>query len=151
MWHRIEPMSLADVDAVLAIEQQVAVVPWTRGHFTDSLKAGYSAWVSRNENGISGFALWMLSVDEAHLLNIGALAVHHGQGLGFRLLQQVLSGASAAGAKSVFLEVRPGNAAAIRLYHRVGFKQVGRRKGYYPTQGAGREDALVFSLEMNFV
>ena len=54
------------------------------------------------------------------------------------------------GALETFLEVRPSNQTARNLYARVGFKQVGMRKAYYPGPGV-REDALVLSVQLKSV
>lgn len=147
---RIEPMGEDDLAVVLAIEQAVAVVPWTAGHFADSLKAGYSAWVGRRDGEVVGFALWMLTYAEAHLLNIGIGKASQGRGYGTQLLRHVVDGARQAGALSLFLEVRPSNETALRLYRRFGFAEVGRRKGYYPAPfPQAREDALVLRLALD--
>ena len=47
----------------------------------------------------------------------------------------------------IYLEVRPSNAAGLRLYERFGFKQLGVRKDYYPAM-TGREDALFLGLSI---
>jgi len=136
------------IEQVLAIEQQVAAFPWTRGHFVDCLKAGYSGWVLLQGTQIAGFAVLMMVVDEAHLLNIGIDESFQRRGLGSQLLTQVVERARQAGGLSLLLEVRPSNAKALALYRRFGFAEIGRRKGYYPAH-LGREDALVLrrSLE----
>lgn len=68
-------------------------------------------------------------------------------GLGASLLQAVVQQAQQWGTERLLLEVRAGNAAAMRLYHRAGFVEEGRRRGYYPPleQGAGAEDAVLMS------
>ena len=48
----------------------------------------------------------------------------------------------------MFLEVRPSNRAAVRLYESHGFVQVGTRRGYYPAAAGGREDARVYVLSL---
>jgi len=65
-------------------------------------------------------------------------------GLGKRLVRRLLQMARWAQAREIFLEVRTSNPVAYRLYQRLGFREIGRRKDYYPTHG-GREDALVMS------
>lgn len=136
------PMASADLDAVSAIEQSVAAFPWTRGHFSDCLKAGYSGWVVRRAGVVAGYAVLMMALDEGHLLNIGVAGDLQRQGLGARLLDLVMMRTRDAGGLSLLLEVRPSNAGALRLYQRFGFAEIGRRKGYYPA-ATGREDALV--------
>lgn len=139
---RIMPMTEADLDAVSALEADVAVFPWTRGHFADCLKAGYSGWVLTIDQVIAGYAVLMMAVDEGHLLNIGVAAAHQRQGIGARLLEHVMARTRESGGLSLLLEVRPSNERALGLYRRYGFGEIGRRKGYYPAH-LGREDALV--------
>jgi [ribosomal protein S18]-alanine N-acetyltransferase len=68
-------------------------------------------------------------------------------GFGRRLLEHLLERAAAAGTNEAYLEVRPSNLSAIRLYQRLGFEQIGIRRGYYQAPD-GREDAIVLKLEL---
>jgi ribosomal-protein-alanine N-acetyltransferase len=68
-------------------------------------------------------------------------------GFGRRLLAPLLDRAAASGLGEAFLEVRPSNLAAIRLYQRLGFEQIGVRRGYYQAPD-GREDAIVLKLKL---
>lgn len=86
--------------------------------------------------------MWSLVLDEAELLDIGVAPTARRQGLGARLLAEVIATARAAGATRLMLEVRAGNQAAQALYQRAGFMVTGRRKGYYPAPD-GREDACL--------
>ena len=70
-----------------------------------------------------------------------------GAGFGCRLLEHLLERAAASGVNEAFLEVRPSNLAAIRLYQRLGFEQIGIRRGYHQAPD-GREDAIVLKLEL---
>ena len=143
---RIEmlPMNANDLDGVLAIENAVYPFPWTRGNFADSLAAGYSAWVCRIGGELVGYAVIMMVLDEAHLLNISVDQSRHGMGFGARLLRHAMSVARTLGARMLLLEVRPSNSAALALYRHFGFAQIGVRRGYYPAK-SGREDALVMT------
>lgn len=138
----LSPMLASDIDQVSAVEAEVAAFPWTRGHFSDCLKAGYSAWVLRCDGKIAAFAVLMMVVDEGHLLNIGVGDAFQRNGLGARLLDHVILRTQESGGLSLMLEVRPSNEKALSLYHRFGFTEIGRRKGYYPSH-LGREDAIV--------
>jgi ribosomal-protein-alanine N-acetyltransferase len=84
---------------------------------------------------------------EAHVLNLCISEVHRCQGVGKRLLTYLIDRGAATGMSEVFLEVRPSNTSAIRLYLSVGFEQVGMRRGYYQAVG-GREDAAVLKLTL---
>lgn len=144
------PMNSGDLEEVLAIERAVYPFPWTRGNFADSLAAGYSAWVCRIGGELIGYAVVMMVLDEAHLLNISIDARRQGMGFGARLLRHCMSVAKTLGATSMLLEVRPSNARALRLYHHFGFVNIGVRKGYYPAVD-GREDAQVLSHSLREV
>jgi len=142
------PMRAEDLDLIMRIENDIYPHPWTRGNFTDSLQAGYSAWTLITSDGqLIGYAVVMIAVDEAHLLNLSVARAWQRQGLGWRLLEWVASVARDHGARSLLLEVRPSNPAAQRLYERYGFEHIGRRRGYYPAFG-GREDALVMRISL---
>jgi ribosomal-protein-alanine N-acetyltransferase len=139
-----EPMRQADLADVLALEESVYPHPWSMSNFVDSLNSNYEAWVLRDQNGaLLGYFLLMAIVDEAHLLNVAVAAGMQGQGLGRVLLNQAVACARGLGMESVLLEVRPSNERALRIYERYGFKQIGRRKGYYPAANQQREDAIV--------
>jgi len=137
------PMTTADLDEVLAVEQSVYPHPWTRGNFADSLAAGYHAWVLRDRGELAGYFLLMGALDEAHLLNVTVAASRQQQGLGHYLLDKVAACARGLGAESILLEVRPSNLRALKVYQRYGFVEIGRRKAYYPAHNGQREDAIV--------
>jgi [ribosomal protein S18]-alanine N-acetyltransferase len=141
------PMAESDLDSVLRIERAIYDFPWTRGNFRDSLRAGYSCWAARAEGELIGYAVMMLAAGEAHLLNLSVAAARQRRGHGRAFLAHLLAAARDHGARVLFLEVRPSNAAAQRLYATFGFEQIGVRRGYYPAHG-GREDALVFSINL---
>ena len=142
-----EPMGESDLDAVIGIERRIYEFPWTPGNFRDSLGAGYSCWVVRSAGALVGYAVMMLAAGEAHLLNLSVDDAFQRRGHGTSLLRHLLATARDYGARILFLEVRPSNAAGLELYARNGFRQIGVRKAYYPAHG-GRENALVLALEL---
>lgn len=141
------PMNERDIDAVAALEATLQDFPWSRGNFADSLSAGYSVWVLRLGGDLIGFSVVMSVLDEAHLLNIGVCQRYQGQGYGARMLRHAMECARIHGAAKLFLEVRPSNDKAVRLYRHFGFNQIGLRKAYYPAV-EGREDGLIFDKEL---
>ena len=153
------PMTLADVDAVLAIESVSHPHPWTKGNFADSLAAGHWAYCIRpdesdsiqgsylDSNILWAYCILYPAVDELHLLNITVSPKLHGLGIGTRIMQAIEGVAASQNMPRILLEVRPSNRAAVALYTKLGYEQIGLRKGYYPadlTSGA-REDALVMA------
>lgn len=141
---RIRRMQPADIEAVMEIERRAYPYPWTPGIFQDCLRVGYNAWVYTQQERIRGYALMSCGGGEAHLLNICVDPDYQGAGLGRSLLEHVLRQAGRLGADQLFLEVRPSNSRALKLYDSLHFTEVGRRKGYYPDAGV-REDALVLA------
>ncbi|WP_305824672.1 ribosomal protein S18-alanine N-acetyltransferase [Massilia brevitalea] len=145
----LAPMEAGDVDEVYALECSVFPHPWTRGNFVDCIASGYDAWVARDFGGkLAGYFLLMYALDEAHLLDVAVAGERHGAGLGRWLLDTLGARARACGATSVLLEVRPSNERALHVYTRYGFREIGRRKGYYPAHEGKREDAIVMRLEL---
>ncbi len=138
-------MTLADLDAVVAIEREVFLFPWTRGNFNDSIDSGYHCLVLKNGGYLFGYGVMIIGAEEAHLLTLGIAAGSQQKGWGERLLRQFIDVAKERHARSMFLDVRESNHAAARLYERIGFRQIAKRKDYYPAMG-GREDSLVMEL-----
>lgn len=143
-------MTLDDLDAVMAIENQAQPYPWTPGIFRDCLAAGYRSWLAVRGNSVCGFGLLSCAAGEGHVLNLCVASSQRRQGIARRLLQQLLDDARSDGAEQVFLEVRPGNRAAVQLYESAGFNLVSRRPDYYPGRDGGREDALVMAIQLSF-
>ena len=140
-------MSERDLDEVVAIENTIYSHPWTRGNFSDSLKARYECRTWRVGGVLIGYFVVMVGAGEAHLLNLSVRASEQRSGHGSALLREAAGIARRLGARSLFLEVRPSNHAAQSLYRRFGFRSVAVRRGYYPAHG-GREDALVLTLAL---
>ncbi|NBR28021.1 MAG: ribosomal-protein-alanine N-acetyltransferase [Betaproteobacteria bacterium] len=140
-------MEVTDLDAVMAIENVVYAHPWTRGNFSDSLIEGYHCWVLELGGEIVGYSVVAIAVGEAHLLNLSIAAAWQRRGYGRELLVFVIQLARDFGAGKMFLEVRPSNEAGRALYAGAKFREIGRRRGYYPDKGKP-EDALVMELEL---
>jgi ribosomal-protein-alanine N-acetyltransferase len=144
---RLAMMLDEDLDEVLAIESAIYTHPWTKGNFSDSLRAGYDCRTWRVERELVGYFILMVVAGEAHLLNLSIAARHQRSGHGRALLREAVALARRRGARSLFLEVRPSNLGAQALYTRFGFRRIAVRRGYYPAH-SGREDALVFTLAL---
>ena len=139
---QFRPMRASDVSDVAALEKSLYAFPWSPGNFRDSVEAGYDCRVACEGSRVIGYAILMIALDEAHLLNLSIAEKRQGAGFGARLLCHAMRAAHEAGATSLLLEVRPSNPSALALYRHFGFQQIGVRRGYYPAE-AGSEDALV--------
>jgi len=142
----------ADLPLVMEIESHAYPVPWTIGIMRDCLRIGYDCWVYEQGMELVGYAIISTSMDvgEGHILNLCVRPESQGIGIGRYMLEHILSVIHHYGCHLILLEVRPSNQAAIMLYRSFGFEQIGRRKEYYPSPG-GREDALVFALDISSV
>jgi ribosomal-protein-alanine N-acetyltransferase len=140
----IRTMDEADISSIMSIETRAYLFPWSVGIFLDCLRVGYKAWVYERNTAIRGYTVMSYGAGEAHLLNLCVAPEWQRHGVGRALLGHVLIQAERLGATQIFLEVRPSNAIAIKLYQDMYFVEVGRRKGYYPA-AEGREDALVLA------
>jgi ribosomal-protein-alanine N-acetyltransferase len=83
--------------------------------------------------------------DEAEVLDVAVDPVARGRGIGRALLADALRGLGKGGARRAYLEVRESNTVALRLYESLGFRRVGRRRGYYRQPA---EDALVLARDV---
>lgn len=143
-----EPLTEARLDEVVRIEMQAYAHPWSRGNFSDSIRAGYQAQMLVVDDTILGYFVAMKGVDEVHLLNITVALAFQSQGWGRTMLDALSMWARGQGAQWLWLEVRKSNQRAERIYDRQGFRRVGERKNYYPAAGGLREDAVVMSLKL---
>jgi ribosomal-protein-alanine N-acetyltransferase len=141
----ILPMLDSDLPDVAAIEQKSYTFPWSENIFRDCLRVGYTCRALDLAGQIIGYGVMSLGAGEAHILNVCVRDEYRTVGFGRRLLEHLLERAAAAGVSEAFLEVRPSNLAAIRLYQKLGFEQIGIRRGYYQAPD-GREDAIVLKL-----
>ncbi|MCB1826518.1 MAG: ribosomal protein S18-alanine N-acetyltransferase [Candidatus Competibacteraceae bacterium] len=145
---RFRRMLYADLREVLAIEKRAYEFSWTESIFRDCIRVGYHCQVLETPHGfIQTYGVMSAAAGEAHILNLCVRPELWGRGLSRRMLEHLLELARTAEVQSVFLEVRPTNTAAVRLYDSAGFCEIGLRPGYYPAAG-GREDALVMAKEL---
>ena len=137
-------MTEYDMPVILDIEKRSYQFPWSEGIFHDCLRFGYSSWVIEVERQVIGYGVMSLAVNECHILNLCVDPDEQGQGVGRRMLHQLLIIARAREADTAFLEVRPTNYQALSLYFSEGFNEIGLRKNYYPAL-FGREDAIILA------
>jgi ribosomal-protein-alanine N-acetyltransferase len=137
-------LELDELPSVLEIENLSFPTPWSLSSFRyEMLENPYASLFGARMAGVPGvvgFACaWVIDQE----MKINNLAVHprwRSQGVGGRLLDHLLEFARRQGCLEASLEVRPSNQAALRLYSRIGFVPIGRRKAYYSDT---HEDAVV--------
>ena len=134
-----------DLNVIELIESEVHTYPWTRGNFLDSIKSSHKCFMMQINNEIIGYAVIMFVLDECHVLNISIKKSMQKKGYGSDLLKEVIRRAGLAHSKTIYLEVRSSNHAAIHLYDKHGFNEMSVRKDYYRAK-EGREDAVLMGL-----
>lgn len=144
---QLRRMRVEDIEQVIAIEMAGYEYPWTYGIFRDCLGAGYQCWVLTQGLEIVGYGILSVAASEAHMLNVCVATEHRGRGNGRRIVKRMIELARWQHATRIYLEVRPTNLHAVKLYHNLGFNEIGTRPNYYPSR-RGREDATVMALEL---
>jgi len=99
-------------------------------------------------SALVGFILSRMAADEAEILSVAVAARWQGRGIGRRLVALHLRRLAGLGVRAVFLEVEEGNKPALALYRRAGFREVGRRPGYYAERSAAPAAARVLRRDL---
>jgi ribosomal-protein-alanine N-acetyltransferase len=143
-------MTRDDLGQVLEIERRAFAQPWSRSFFEKELETPYARCIVAFDEdaprpAVAGYTVRWRVTDEIHLLNVAVHQGWRGLGLGRQLVEAVIDEGRRSGARVCFLEVRAGNVVARRLYRRLGFRDLGIRRGYY---GPG-QDAIVMELRLS--
>ena len=127
-----------DAAALAALHARSFAQGWSESEFERLLSdKAVVAHVARAGAPV-GFMLSRRAADEAEILTVAVAPAERGRGIARDLLARHLGRLAALGIARVFLEVDDGNRAALKLYARAGFREVGRRQGYYArAQGSG--------------
>lgn len=137
-------MDKSHLPAIVALEQECFSSPWSAQLLEDELyNPNVSLIVAEDETGaLLGYGMIGVVLDEGCLEKIAVAPQHRRQGVAEEILNAFLRFGRVHLA-FLTLEVRESNAAAIALYERLGFQEVGRRKNYYADLG---EDALLLTV-----
>ncbi|MBB5533614.1 GNAT family N-acetyltransferase [Rhizobium giardinii] len=150
----IVPLETDDLPQAAAIHQLRFASPWSDGELHSLLvQDTVFGFVARQSNAYGrpltgGFVLSRVAAGEAEILTIGVDPRFARLGLGWRLMRAALREARDQAAEAVFLEVDETNGAAIGLYRKLGFVDVGKRRAYYQGPGGTRTAALVMRLDL---
>jgi len=138
----------ADLDAVEEIERLSFPAPWSRQAFTDELARPWARLEILRHAGIGrvvAFSNYWMVADELQILNVAVHPDERRRGHAGRFLRHIVEEARRARVRVLSLEVRISNQAAVALYRKLGFREVGVRPKYYADSG---EDALLMDLEL---
>ncbi|QND51731.1 GNAT family N-acetyltransferase [Phyllobacterium sp. 628] len=151
----IEPLVNADAIHLAKLHALTFGQPWNEDEFQALIgQDTVFGFIAREEGNRAappgGFVLARLVVDEAEILTVAVAPVSQRRGLGHALMDATLRHLHNARAEMLFLEVDEINTPALALYRRLGFKQVGKRPGYYQTAD-GRSAALTMRRDLKQV
>jgi ribosomal-protein-alanine N-acetyltransferase len=145
----LSPASSRDARAMAELHGASFHRGWSDGEFErllfDRNAVGHRATVGRN---LVGFILSRIAGQEAEILSIAVASSRRRKGLAKQLLDLNLRRLAGLGVRAVFLEVGDDNVPALRLYRRAGFREVGRRAGYYRDQAGKASTALVLRRDL---
>ena len=139
----IQDMQPEDVDEVVKIETWSFSDPWSKENFLAELDLPFSwVWAAKLDEELVGYCCCWEIEEELQIANLAVHQNFRNQGVGKKILQEILNRACQKKIKKVTLEVRESNQFGLKLYHAFGFAEIGRRKRYYqkPT-----EDGLIFA------
>jgi ribosomal-protein-alanine N-acetyltransferase len=143
---QLAAIDLDDINPILEIEKGSFSWPWNRISFVGELacKQAYNFTVKcldgTDAQQVIGYIFCRLVENELHILRIAVEPNWRSRGIASWLLKRCVGLAGEKGATSAFLKVRPSNQNAISLYHKQGFRVIGKQPNYYTDT---REDALV--------
>ena len=141
---QIRLMREDDLETVSRIEQVSYSVPWSEATFRGLLRRrDAELLVAERDGGLVGYAIFWQVLDQGELGNVAVEPQARRLGVARRLIREVMERAAARGVRELFLEVRPSNLGARRLYDSYGFVPVGRRRNYYQEPV---EDAVVMRV-----
>ena len=142
---KIVPMNEGHLGELERLEKLCFSRPWSRRMLAEELENQCAAFLVA-EDGVSGkvlgYAGLLVMADEGYITNVAVFPEYRRSGVAAKLIEVFENFARGNRLAFLTLEVRPSNAAAIALYRRFGFQEVGRRKNYYDLP---KEDALILT------
>ena len=141
----ITPMQRQDVPQIAALEKKCFSDPWSEQSVESELDNPLSLWlVCREGERILGYVGSQTVLGETDMMNVTVSPDARRQGIAQKLIVALEAQLRQQGSRSLSLEVRPSNTAAVSLYRKMGFTQVGRRPNYYRHP---KEDGLILRKE----
>jgi ribosomal-protein-alanine acetyltransferase len=136
---KVRPYQPGDSQAVFGIcRRSPEAAQWTKESYTQAHSSGQIVLIAEIDGRVCGFLVARIAGDEAEILNTAVDATYRRKGTGALLLKAAISEAQTHNVKSIYLEVRESNSAAIAFYARHGFAKTVERHAYYsgPTENA---------------
>ena len=142
---RIREMAETDVPQIAGLEELCFTDPWPESSIRDELANPLSLWlVALDTERVVGYIGSQSVLGEADILNVAVDPAYRRRGIAEQLLLRLEDVLRDQSVYSLTLEVRPSNLAAVSLYEKIGYHQVGCRRGYYHHP---KEDAFILRKE----
>jgi len=147
MKFQLRSATVTDLDSIMAIDSASFKRPWARSSFATALADVRRSVVLVMEVGgeVRAYGVAWNIGEEGEIATLAVDVTERGRGLGCALVQALIHQLWEGGARHVFLEVRPSNMGAVRLYERLNFTEVGRRPNYY----FDGESAIIMKLQLD--
>ena len=141
----IRIMTAREVPRVAELEKNCFSQPWSEKSVAGELENPLSLWlVAMEGDRLAGYVGSQTVMDETDMMNLAVGSEFRRQGVGEALVNALVASLKELGSRCLTLEVRDSNGPARALYAKLGFAEVGRRRGYYRDP---REDALILRKE----
>ncbi len=135
------------LECILEIENLSFPSPWSLKAFKEEIGNPISHfWGLTVDEVLTGYTCFCMFDIEIQLINLAVHPHERGKGVGHYLLTKMIEAGVSKGKKYIWLEVRPSNLAALKLYEKSGFDAVDRRPQYYADT---HEDAIVMTLTLS--
>ena len=142
----ISNMNENHVRQIAELERLCFHDPWSENSIASELGNRLSVWlVALDEDKVVGYVGSQTVIDETDMMNIAVHPDYRNRGVATALIVELTQQLKMRGSKGLMLEVRESNSAAISLYEKHGFLQVGCRRNYYRNP---RENALILRKEL---
>lgn len=148
-------MCLSHVPAIAALEAETFSAPWDEASIRGELENPLALWLvaegvgdrdgADKSGSLLGYVGSQACFEDADILNVCVSPAARRRGIAEALMQELEVQLVPKGVEKITLEVRASNEPAIRLYEKLGYAQVGVRKGYYEKP---REDALILQKKL---
>lgn len=143
---RVRLVEEADADAITALEEECFTDAWSPALMSQMFASEWDRiYVLEDEGKVIGYADVRNMYGDCDLMSICVTREARGRGGASLLMEHILEQARADDARQILLEVRRSNEAAIGLYRKFGFEELGVRRNYYSNPV---EDAVVMLLEV---
>ena len=141
----IRKMTAREVPQVAELEKLCFAMPWSEKSVAGELDNPLALWlVAMEGDRLAGYVGSQTVMDETDMMNLAVAPQFRRQGVGEALVNALTASLKELGSRCLTLEVRDSNEAARALYGKLGFREIGRRRGYYRDP---REDALILRKE----